>query len=220
MSVTIYVITFNYGRMEHTNDSSRLAGLREKTKALRFVVLGGSMVLDSFNVEGLAFDQISIATHFGITPSVASWSLSAYSLTYGCFLLLSGSAGTYPNRSVPRPCTYHYAKCLGDVFGHRLIYIAGLVGFSIFAALTAGIDSSAIALFVLRALQGICAAATIPTAYALVANLYDGKGRELAVAGLGACQAFGAAVGTIRKFVIWGIPLNVLLTSSSWWRIC
>ncbi len=61
-----------------------------------FVVFGGSMILDSFNVEGLAFDQMSIATHFGINIGVASWSLSAYSLTYGSFLLLSGSAGTYP----------------------------------------------------------------------------------------------------------------------------
>lgn len=54
------------------------------------------MILDSFNVEGLAFDQISIATHFRIKIGVASWSLTAYSLTYGSFLLLSGAAGMYP----------------------------------------------------------------------------------------------------------------------------
>jgi MFS family permease len=77
-----------------------------------------------------------------------------------------------------------------------------LVGFAIFAALTALINSSAVAFFILRALQGICAAATIPTAFALVVNLYDGKRRELAVAGLGACQAIGAAIGTIGKFLI------------------
>jgi MFS family permease len=88
----------------------------------------------------------------------------------------------------------------------------GLVSFTIFAALTAAIDSSAIAFFVLRAVQGICAAATIPTAYALVANLYDGKRRELAVAGLGACQAIGAAIGTIRKLVIRRISLKAMLT--------
>lgn len=156
------------------------------------------MILDSFNVEGLAFDQISIATHFGIDTGVASWSLSAYSLTFGSFLLLSGSAGTYP-AIISFTALVHIADAVGDVFGHRQIFITGLVGFAVFAALTAAIDSSAVALFVLRAFQGICAAATIPTAYALVANLYDGKARELAVAGLGACQAFGAVVGTIRK---------------------
>ena len=83
--------------MEHSNDTSRLARLREGTKAVRFAVLAGSMMLDSFNMEGLAFDQISIASHFGIDTSVASWSLSAYSLTFGSFLLLSGSAGTCPS---------------------------------------------------------------------------------------------------------------------------
>lgn len=107
-----------------------------------------------------------------------------------------------PYLSVSRPCIDYYAKSLGDVFGHRQIYITGLVGFAIFAALTAAVDSSAIVFFLLRAIQGICAAATIPTAYALVANLYDGKQRELAVAGLGACQAIGATIGTIRKLVI------------------
>ena len=50
--------------MEHNNYTSRLAHLREKAKAFTFVVFGGSMILDSFNVEGLAFDQISIATKF------------------------------------------------------------------------------------------------------------------------------------------------------------
>jgi len=84
-----------YVGMEHNNYTSRLGHLRGKAKAFTFVVFGGSMILDSFNVEGLAFDQISIATHFGIKIGVASWSLSAYSLTYGSFLLLSGSAGTY-----------------------------------------------------------------------------------------------------------------------------
>jgi hypothetical protein len=80
--------------MEHNNCISQLAYLREKAKLFTFIVFGGSMILDSFNVEGLAFDQISIATHFRINIEVASWSLSAYSLTYGSFQLLLGSAGT------------------------------------------------------------------------------------------------------------------------------
>jgi MFS family permease len=51
------------------------------------------MILEKFNVTGLASDQISMATHFGVEANFASWSLSAYSLTFGSFLLLSGSAG-------------------------------------------------------------------------------------------------------------------------------
>lgn len=92
-------------------------------------------------------------------------------------------------------------SAIGDVFGHKKIYTAGLFGFAIFAALAAAIDSSVVVFFVLRAFQGICAAATVPTAYALVAISYDGRARELAVAGLGACQAVGAVVGTVRTFI-------------------
>jgi hypothetical protein len=39
----------------------------------------------------------------------------------------------------------------------------------------------------------------IPTACALVANSYEDKARELAVAGLGACQGVGVIVGSIGK---------------------
>lgn len=74
---------------------SRLDSFREKMKGWRFLVFAGSMLLDTFNVNGLTFDQVSIATHFGIDEPTASWSLSAYALTFGSFLLLAGRAGMF-----------------------------------------------------------------------------------------------------------------------------
>lgn len=85
------------------------------------------------------------------------------------------------------------------MYGHKRIYSFGLLAFALFAALTAGIDENFIAFCVLRALKGVAAACTIPTAYAIVANTYDGKARELAVAGLGAATTLGAIGGTISK---------------------
>jgi MFS family permease len=83
------------------------------------------------------------------------------------------------------------------MYGHKKIYSFGLIGFSLFGALSAGIHSSFIALCVFRALQGASAACTVPTAYAIIGITYEGKARELAVAGLGVSATSGAIIGSI-----------------------
>lgn len=95
-TLVVLLADFDFGHMEPGIDTSRLARLRDRMEILRFPILAGSVILDSLNIESLAFDQISIATHFGIDTSVATWSLSAYSITFGSFLLISGSAGICP----------------------------------------------------------------------------------------------------------------------------
>jgi MFS family permease len=77
----------------HTGELTRLERLRITLKPLTFAIFAGSMILDVFNVTGLTFAQASIAEHFDVDENLASWSLSAYALTFGSFLLLSGRAG-------------------------------------------------------------------------------------------------------------------------------
>lgn len=83
------------------------------------------------------------------------------------------------------------------MYGHKKVYSFGLVFFSLFAALAAGIDSNFVALCIFRALQGASAACTVPTAYAMVGITYKGQARELAVAGLGVSSSTGAILGSI-----------------------
>lgn len=83
------------------------------------------------------------------------------------------------------------------MYGHKRIYSFGLIGFSLFGALSAGIDTNFIALCIFRALQGASAACTVPTAYAIIGITYQGKARELAVAGLGVSATTGAIIGSI-----------------------
>ncbi|TFK54877.1 MFS general substrate transporter [Heliocybe sulcata] len=169
--------TNNSSSPDAPSRSSRIERLREKSKPFLLAIFAGSMTLDLFNSTGMVFAQSSIVEQFGVSESEASWTLSAYTLTFGSFLLLAGRAG--------------------DIFGHKEIYTVGLLFFTLFAALSAGITSSLIALIVLRAFQGIAAAATIPTAYALIAANYEGKALEMAVAGLGACQSIGYVTGVV-----------------------
>lgn len=88
----------------------------------------------------------------------------------------------------------------GDVIGHNRVYSIGLLLFAICSGICAGIDN-VIGLYVVRALQGVFAACTIPTSYALVATTYQGRSQKMAVSALGACQAIGAIVGTIGLFL-------------------
>lgn len=73
--------------------ATKLAALRQKARPVAFAVMCGSVTLDILNVTGLAFDQVNISDHFGVDLPTASWSLSAYALTFGSFLLLAGRAG-------------------------------------------------------------------------------------------------------------------------------
>lgn len=91
--------------------------------------------------------------------------------------------------------------------GHHRIYSYGLVVFALCSAIAA-IVNNVIALYVIRAIQGIAAACTIPTSYALVATTFTGKSQQLAVSGLGASQAIGAVVGTIVGGAFTTTPLG------------
>ena len=76
--------------------------------------------------------------------------------------------------------------------------MAGLLLLALFSALIAGVQND-IALFTFRAFQGISAATTVPTAYALVSVTYSGRARELALSVLGMGIASGSALGMISK---------------------
>jgi hypothetical protein len=72
---------------------TRLETIRAKGKPVAFAVMCGSVTLDTLNVTGLAFCQVNISEHFGVNLPTASWSLSAYALTFGSFLLIAGRLG-------------------------------------------------------------------------------------------------------------------------------
>ncbi|KAH8820201.1 major facilitator superfamily domain-containing protein [Xylogone sp. PMI_703] len=155
---------------------SKLDRLRTKLRPVTLAVYTFSLVLDVLNSTGVTFAIDDIASQYKISENEASWALSAYALTFGAFLLISGR--------------------LGDILGHKNIFVLGLLFFALFSALIAGIQND-IALFTLRAFQGVSAAMTVPTAYALVSVSYQGRARELALSVLGMGIASGSALGMI-----------------------
>lgn len=157
----------------------RVDSIRKFLQPIAFVVFCGSQILDILNLTGVTFALPSVVEKFGTSDATSTWVLSAYSLTFGCFILPLGR--------------------LGDVIGHKRIFVTGMLAFAVFSALSAGVDNL-IAIIIFRAFQGIAAAATVPTSYALVAITYEGKAQSTAMGAIGSAQAVGGVIGTIRKY--------------------
>lgn len=89
---------------------------------------------------------VKIAADLHLSQSALSWVSSAYSLTFGGFLLLGGRAG--------------------DLFGRRRIFQIGLIIFGL-GSLLVGLAVNAPMIIGARAFQGIGSAILAPTTLAI-----------------------------------------------------
>jgi EmrB/QacA subfamily drug resistance transporter len=125
----------------------------------------------------------------GFSPQNLQWIVSAYSLAFGGFLLLSGKAA--------------------DLFGRRRVLTIGLGLFTI-ASLIGGLAQSQAILIAARAVQGLGAAIVSPTALSMLTTTFaEGKMRNRALSVWGAIAAGGFAVGVL---------LGGILTDALSWR--
>ncbi|KAI8916598.1 major facilitator superfamily-domain-containing protein [Powellomyces hirtus] len=170
--------------------TSRLDKVRTKLRPLLLPTFCLAQMLDALNLSGANVALPEIARDLGFDTSNLQWVISAYALTFGGFLLLTGR--------------------LGDIYGHRNFFVAGLVWFTVFAVL-AGLAQSVTWMIVARGLQGVGAASTIPNAIALILQVYPiGRSRNNAMAVFASTGAVGFCLGLI---------LGGSLTSSSLgWR--
>ncbi|KAL5498331.1 hypothetical protein ACEPAH_2473 [Sanghuangporus vaninii] len=135
----------------------------------------------------IAIPKIGDALDF--KPSELQWVVGAYTLTFASFQLIGGR--------------------LTDIYHAKPIFVSGFAIVGIFSILCA-VSVHPIMLIVFRAVQGIGAAFTIPSALALIVQTVpDPAEQAQALAAVGASGAVGNAVG----FVLGGV-----LTSRISWR--
>lgn len=127
----------------------------------------------------------SIQREFGVSASTLPWIVNAYVLAFGSLLLFGGR--------------------VGDLFGRRRVFRAGLVVFTL-ASLLGGLGPNAELLIAARALQGVGAALVAPNALALIASTFPvGKPRNSAMAVYGAMSALGITVGVLLGGILTGM---------------
>ncbi|KAF7325516.1 MFS domain-containing protein [Mycena kentingensis (nom. inval.)] len=138
-----------------------------------------AMVVNSSNNTSLAIALPTIGHSFRASSAVLQWFVSAYPLSSGCLLLLCGH--------------------LADNYGRKRVLV---VGSAILAAFTlgCGFTKHAVVLAVLRALQGIGGAATIPAAIGILAHEFppsSPRARAAAFSSFSAGAPIGGALGMI-----------------------
>ena len=127
----------------------------------------------------------------GFSTGNRQWIITAYALAFGSLLLLGGK--------------------LGDLFGRKWTFIAGLIGFSIASAL-GGLAGSFGVLVAARALQGAFGALLAPSALSLLTVTFaDSPDRAKAFGIFGAIAGGGASIGLL---------LGGILTEAFSWRWC
>jgi len=146
------------------------------------------VVLDA-TIVNIALPSAQRALHF--STDSRQWVITAYALAFGSLLLLGGK--------------------LGDLFGRKWTFIAGLIGFSGASAI-GGLAQSFGMLVAARALQGSFGALLAPSALSLLTVTFaDSPDRAKAFGIFGAIAGGGASVGLL---------LGGLLTEVLSWRWC
>src|SRR5919201_5500224 len=105
---------------------------RTRWLALYVLCLGTLMIVLDATIVNVALP--SIKRSLGFSDTSLAWVVNAYMLTFGGFLLLGGR--------------------LGDLYGHRRFFLAGLGVFTL-ASMVCGAASSQAMLVVARAVQGL-----------------------------------------------------------------
>lgn len=159
---------------------------RRRWRALTVLCLGVVMIMVDTTIVNVALP--SIRQDLGVTESSLAWVVNAYMLTFGGFLLLGGR--------------------LGDVFGHRRLFLTGITLFTI-SSFACGIASTTGVLIAARAVQGlggaIVAAATLSLIMCMFTTPAD---RAKAMAIYGFISYSGGSIGLLLG--------GTLTTALSW----
>lgn len=171
---------------------SGVVGERAGTGARRSIVLAVLCLAQFMLIVDVVVVNValpSIRADLSIPDGRLQLVAVGYTLTFGSLLILFGR--------------------MGDLFGRRRLFLAGLVVFTV-ASLATGLAASEVQLVVSRAAQGVGAAMVSPTALALLmASFREGEARNRALGYWGAVGSGGAIAGQL---------LGGLLTDSLGWR--
>ena len=157
---------------------------RARWLALFVLCLGDLMIVLDVTIVGVALP--SIQEDLGFSEASLAWVINAYLITFGGFLLLGGR--------------------LGDLFGHRRLFLIGIAVFTLASALC-GLATSQEMLVIARAVQGFGGAVVSAVALSLMMTLFtEPAERAKAMGVFGFVASGGGSLGVL----LGGILTDVL----------
>jgi EmrB/QacA subfamily drug resistance transporter len=159
------------------------SGGRQRAVSLPLV-----LALTSISFFMVALDALVVVTalpaiHRSVGGSIATleWAVNAYALTFAAGIIT--------------------AAAVGDRLGHRRVYVAGLLLFTVASAACALAPNSGL-LIAARAVQGIGAAAVTPLALTILANAFPRERRGAVVGIFGGIGGLAVAGGPLVGGVV------------------
>ncbi|PPQ78955.1 hypothetical protein CVT25_002284 [Psilocybe cyanescens] len=135
-----------------------------------------SMVINTGNTTSVSIALPTIEKELKLEPADLQWIMSAYPLSSGCLFLVLGR--------------------VADLYGRKRTFLFGSLVLSVFT-LACAFPTDIVPLDILRAFQGIGAAATIPASLGILAHAFPpSRARTLAFATFAAGAPVGAVFGT------------------------
>ena len=149
---------------------------RNRWLALYVLCLASLMIVLDTTIVNVALP--SIRTDLGFSQTSLAWVVNAYILTFGGFLLLGGR--------------------LGDLYGHRRLFLAGISLFTL-ASAACGLAGSQGFLIGARAVQGLGGAVASAVSLSLMMNLFTSPAdRAKAMGVFGFVASGGGSIGDRR----------------------
>ncbi|MFJ4707525.1 MFS transporter [Streptomyces anulatus] len=149
---------------------------RQARVVLIITVVASALLVIDITIVSVALPEIQ--SDLGGSLAALQWIIIGYTVTFGAFQQAAGS--------------------LSDRLGRRSMFMGGIALFTL-SSLACGIAPNAIALDSARCVQGVGAAFVLANAMPLIAQVYDGQARNMAIAiwgtTLGACGAVAPVIG-------------------------
>src|ERR1700731_4286381 len=174
---------------------------------LAATILGSSMAFIDGTVVNVAVPALQSGLH--ATLAGVQWVVESYALFLAALLLIGGS--------------------LGDLYGRRKIFAAGVVIFSVSSA-WCGLAPNIRQLIVARGIQGIGGAMLVPGSLALISANFSQKERGRAIGTWSGFTSITAAIGPVlggwfiehgswRWVFFINIPLGLLVLGLALWKV-
>src|SRR5437867_6003616 len=174
---------------------------------LTATILASSMAFIDGTVVNVALPALQHS--LGATVVDVQWVVESYGLFLGALILVGGS--------------------LGDLFGRRLIFVAGVIIFAV-ASAGCGAASNMHQLIIARSVQGVGAALLVPGSLAIISSSFDEASRGQAIGTWSGFTAITAAIGPVLggwlvEHASWrwaffiNLPLAAAVIAISLWRI-